>query len=64
MKTGELAKQFTLIDFELLSNIKICELRDKVLDPQNGKHESVTAMSDRFNQVSENKPPSSPSLLT
>jgi len=49
--TTNLAKQMTLLDQELTCKVKMSELRDKILRPE-GKYASITAMSDRFNQVS------------
>jgi hypothetical protein len=50
--TSLLAKQLTLIDHELTCSLKMCDLRSKILHPEQRKCESLTEVADRFNQVS------------
>jgi len=51
--SSNIAKQLTLIEHELMSKVKMCEFRNKILNPEGGAtYESITKLSDRFNHIS------------
>jgi len=50
--SGAIAKQMTLIDFEIVSAMNVTDLRNKILHPDVGKWESVSNCSSHFNKMS------------